>query len=208
MFTKGLEDVSSATVLGEELDGFEPLDVVGVVEHVANHCGALVHLERIASKHNLLQNDSIRIHTRRIRAWVLILNTTTVMWGLPKERACRNEACSSASFGVCSAAAHENTGGRESNGRKNSRHRRTTLWEKKRASNENTLTPLERCSFYFFSICFLSLFCYPVRIVRICAYRRWRCAASRAAERDTAGSRRGTPSPLSSERRRCNLRAE
>lgn len=59
--------MSGTTVLGEELDGFEPLDVVWVVEHVANHSGSLVHLEWIAGKHNLLQNDSVWIDTMQMK---------------------------------------------------------------------------------------------------------------------------------------------
>ena len=38
------------SVLGAQLDGFEPLDIFGTIEHVAAHGTALVHPQRHAYK--------------------------------------------------------------------------------------------------------------------------------------------------------------
>jgi hypothetical protein len=62
---KRLFDVANVTVLGPQLHGLEPVDVLGVVEHVAHHRSTLVHLVRHASEHNLLDDQSIGVRAQQ-----------------------------------------------------------------------------------------------------------------------------------------------
>ena len=54
-------DPPSTTILGPQLQGLEPADILRVVEHPPHHCLLLVNLHRVARQHNLLQNYSIWI---------------------------------------------------------------------------------------------------------------------------------------------------
>ncbi len=54
-------DAAAAAVLGPQLDRAEPADVLGAKEHPSHKCLLLVHLDRVARQHHLLDHQPVRV---------------------------------------------------------------------------------------------------------------------------------------------------
>lgn len=52
-------DAAAAAVLGPQLDGAEPANVLGAEEHPAHKRLLLVHLDRVARQHHLLYHEPV-----------------------------------------------------------------------------------------------------------------------------------------------------
>ncbi len=60
-----LPDVAAAAVAGAQLDGLEPVDVLGVEEHVADDGVLVADAPRVAAEHDALQHDPVRLHAQQ-----------------------------------------------------------------------------------------------------------------------------------------------
>lgn len=58
MSTKTFLDESTSSTSGIQLDGLEPVDVLGIEEHVADCDELLVDLERMACQHDALRDNT------------------------------------------------------------------------------------------------------------------------------------------------------
>lgn len=56
-----LADVARHAMLGAQLDRLEPQDILRVEEHVLDNRAAFLALARVACKHNLFEDDAVRV---------------------------------------------------------------------------------------------------------------------------------------------------